>query len=122
MPKTRALIIEENRKILEQLRDSLEVAGFDTEIALSLDLGLEILSSRRIDLIVIDPGPEKPVLNHMLKTVLGLERRCPTICLVPEKLLPEFKKKYGRKVKFFKQEEIDLDPIVAHAKEIIPEE
>jgi DNA-binding response OmpR family regulator len=122
MTVPRVLIVEENQKIMEQLRDSLEAEGFDTEIALSLELGAKILKERRMDLLIIDPGPEKSTLNRTYKKVKEMEVTCPVISLVPEKHLKEYRKKLGRKIKFYPQEALDFDPLVAQARKILGKE
>jgi DNA-binding response OmpR family regulator len=57
----RILLVDRNLKTVEQLRDPLEERAFDVEIALSGEIGLQILEERRIDAILLslDEGPEE---------------------------------------------------------------
>jgi DNA-binding response OmpR family regulator len=49
----RILFVDRDLKTVEQLRDPLEAHGFDVEIALSGEIGLQILEQRRVDVILL---------------------------------------------------------------------
>ncbi len=57
----RILLVDRNLKTVEQLRDPLEERAFDVEIALSGEIGLQILHARRIDAILLslDESPDE---------------------------------------------------------------
>jgi DNA-binding response OmpR family regulator len=49
----RILFVDRDLKTVEQLRDPLEAHGFDVEIALSGEIGLQILEERRVDVVLL---------------------------------------------------------------------
>lgn len=52
--RPRVLFVDDERLVLEGLRDSLRRYPFDIESADSADKGFEILDSRRVDVVVSD--------------------------------------------------------------------
>jgi DNA-binding NtrC family response regulator len=53
-PRARVLFVDDERLVLEGLHDSLRRYAFHIESASSADEGLEILSSKEIDVVVSD--------------------------------------------------------------------
>ena len=54
MQRNRVLIIEQDRRTVDQLQEKLETVGMEAEIALSGDVGLTILREREMDAAVVD--------------------------------------------------------------------
>ena len=54
MESPRVLIIEENRRTVGELHDRLQAKGFEAEVALSGDMGLEIVDERGMDAVIVD--------------------------------------------------------------------
>jgi len=54
MERQRVLIIEENRRTVGALHDILENNGFETEVALSGEMALNIVGEREMDAAVLD--------------------------------------------------------------------
>jgi DNA-binding response OmpR family regulator len=52
----RILLVDRELKTVEQLRDPLERRAFDVEIALSGEIGLQILEERHVDAILLSVG------------------------------------------------------------------
>jgi DNA-binding response OmpR family regulator len=50
---TRILIVEENRQVVDELRDNLELAGFEPEVALNFQVALTILEERKMNLAIL---------------------------------------------------------------------
>lgn len=53
MTTTRILIIEDERQTVDELRDNLELYGYETEVALTVPVGFSIVEQRKMDLAVI---------------------------------------------------------------------
>ncbi len=53
MPSARILIVEDERQLVDTLRDLLEDRGYETEVALNKQVALAILQERNMDLLVI---------------------------------------------------------------------
>lgn len=54
MARARILILEENRQIVDELRDNLELGGFETEVALNSQVAFTILEERKMDLAIVE--------------------------------------------------------------------
>ena len=54
MATGRVLVIAGDRAIIEQLREAIDRAGFDMEIALTPGTGLSILEQRQMDSVILD--------------------------------------------------------------------
>ena len=73
MKRARVLIIQENRRTVGELNSNFEEQGYETEVALSGEIGLEILGEREMDVAVIDhnlSGFEEWELLKVLKDKL----------------------------------------------------
>ncbi|MCP4366265.1 MAG: response regulator [Planctomycetes bacterium] len=57
MPKqmavTRIVIVEDERQTVDELRDHLELYGYETEVALTASVGLGIIEERKMDVAII---------------------------------------------------------------------
>lgn len=53
MTTTRILIIEDERQTVDELRDNLELYGYETEVALTVPVGFSIVEQRKMDLAVV---------------------------------------------------------------------
>ncbi len=57
MPKqmavTRIVIVEDERQTVDELRDHLELYGYETEVALTAPVGLGIIGERKMDVAII---------------------------------------------------------------------
>jgi DNA-binding NtrC family response regulator len=53
MARARILIIEDERQTVDELRDHLELHGFETEVALSGPVGTSVVEERKMDLAII---------------------------------------------------------------------
>lgn len=54
MERSRVLIIDQDRRTVDQLQEKLEQLGMEAEIALTGDVGLTILREREMDAAVLD--------------------------------------------------------------------
>ena len=54
MHRSRVLIIEEDRRTVDQLQEKLEDIGFEAEIALNGRVGLAIVTERKMSAAVLD--------------------------------------------------------------------
>ena len=54
MSAYRILLISQDRWLVDKVRETLEAAGFETEIALSGAVGGAVASERRVDLLLAD--------------------------------------------------------------------
>ena len=57
MPKqmavTRIVIVEDERQTVDELRDHLELYGYETEVALTAPVGISIVEGRKMDIAII---------------------------------------------------------------------
>ena len=53
MTRARILILEEDRQLVDELRDDLDLVGFETEVALSSQVAFTILEERKMDLAIV---------------------------------------------------------------------
>lgn len=58
MSSKRVLVISQDRWLLGRMRDVLDAAGFEAEIALSGAVGANVAIERRVDLLVADEAVE----------------------------------------------------------------
>ncbi len=75
----RVLIIDKNRRIVDQLQDHFERDGFEPEVALSGDVGLSIVSERRMNVAVLDANMGKEDDWNLLR---DLKRKDPSLPVV----------------------------------------
>ncbi|GJQ22640.1 hypothetical protein BIY37_01760 [Candidatus Brocadia sapporoensis] len=73
MPSARILIVEDERQIVDTLRDLFEQNGYETEVALNKQVAVTILQERKMDLAIIStmvqeiPGVE--ILHEVRKII-----------------------------------------------------
>jgi two-component system, response regulator, stage 0 sporulation protein F len=76
MPSARILIVEDERQIVDTLRDLFEQHGYETEVALNKQVALNILQERNMDLLVISTSIQEnqgiEVLQEIKKLNPGL--------------------------------------------------
>lgn len=53
MARARILIVEDERQTVDELRDHLELHGYETEVALTVPISLSIVEERKMDLAVV---------------------------------------------------------------------
>lgn len=73
MQRARVLIIQENRRTVGELNSKFEEQGYETEVALSGEIGLEIIGEREMDIAVVDhnvSGFEEWELLRQLKSMM----------------------------------------------------
>ncbi|QQR65790.1 MAG: response regulator [Candidatus Brocadia sp.] len=73
MPSARILIVEDERQIVDTLRDLFEQNGYETEVALNKQVAVTILQERKMDIAIIStmvqeiPGVE--ILHEVRKII-----------------------------------------------------
>ncbi|HHT9120181.1 MAG TPA: response regulator [Candidatus Hypogeohydataceae bacterium YC41] len=82
MARDRILIIEESRQIVDELRDNLELAGFETEVALNFQVAYAILEERKMNLAIV--GSSFQEINTIRK-LCELDNTLPIIFLSEQK-------------------------------------
>jgi two-component system copper resistance phosphate regulon response regulator CusR len=110
----RILLVDQNLKTVEQLRDPLEERAFDVEIALSSETGLEILQQRRVDAVLmsIDDAQEEDPATF----VRGLRDRFPEVpvVLVSESVdTSELEPALGEALRASHRKPLSLDDLLA---------
>ena len=69
MLRPRVLIIEADRRTVDELQERFERHGYEAEVALSAAVGLDILAERRMDAAVVDAELESkdkwPLLRRL---------------------------------------------------------
>ncbi|MHC4664100.1 MAG: hypothetical protein ACYS8W_20755 [Planctomycetota bacterium] len=122
MSPIRILIVEEDRKIVEQLRDTFEERGSDVEIALSLELGLAILRERRMDLIIINLQTTKEQMRKASTELKNLKLGARILISVPNKHVKDFKKKFpsrSTRLYYYSAETQGIEKLMSEAKKEI---
>jgi len=67
MFRPRVLIIEEDRRTVDELQDRFERGGFEAEVALSGEVGLSIIAERKMNVAVVDAQREEARDWQLLK-------------------------------------------------------
>ena len=122
MSALRILIIEEDRKIVEQLRDTFEDGGSDVEIALTLELGLAILKERRMDLVIINLQTTKEQMRKAATELKKMKIGSRVLISVPNKHVKDFKKKFpsrSTRIYFYSAETQGIEKLMSEAKKEI---
>jgi len=122
IPGLRILIVEEDRKIVEQLRDTFEEEGSDVEIALTLDLGLAILRDRRIDLVIINLQTTKDQIKKACVELGGLNLPARVLISTASKHIKDLKKKFpsrSTRICFYSAETQGLEKLMSETKKEI---
>lgn len=79
MIRPRVLIIEADRRTVDELQERFERHGFEAEVALSLSVGLDILAERKMDAAVVDAELEAKDKWSLLRV---LKEKAPTVPVV----------------------------------------
>ncbi|TET34173.1 MAG: hypothetical protein E3J72_15110 [Planctomycetota bacterium] len=122
MAALRILIVEEDRKIVEQLRDTFEEEGTDIEIALTLELGLTILHDRRMDLVIINLQTTKEKVRKAAVVLKKMKLGSRILISVPNKHVKDFKKKFpsrSTRIYFYSAETQGIEKLMSEAKKEI---
>ncbi len=82
MPRARILILEEDRQIVDELRDNLELAGFETEVALGTQVAFSILDERKMDLVILGASIKEV---EIFKKINDLSPTMPILALSEQK-------------------------------------
>ena len=82
MADSRVLIIEGDRRMVDELQDRLEQRGCEPEIALTREVGLSILGERKMDAAVLDAqiGSEEDPLD-LLRELKETDPSLPVILI-----------------------------------------
>jgi len=115
----RILIIEEDRKIVEQLRDTFEEESTDVEISLTLELGLTILHDRRMDLVIINLQTTKDKMRKAATELKKMKLGSRILVSVPNKHVKDFKKKFpsrSTRIYFYSAETQGIEKLMSEAK------
>ena len=81
MFRPRVLIIEPDRRTVDELQERFEHYGFEAEVALSATVGLNILSERRMDAAVIDAGMDTQEEWGLLKSLKEVDPELPVVMI-----------------------------------------
>ena len=81
MGSKRILVISQDRWLLDRLRDMLDSAGFEAEIALNGAVGASIAVERRVDLLVADEAVEDFQNVRKIKDPAAATYRLPAILI-----------------------------------------
>jgi DNA-binding response OmpR family regulator len=110
----RLLLVDRDLKTVEQLRDPLEARSFDVEIALSGEIGLQILEQRRIDAVLLSVAEDQEEDPRVF--VVGLRERFPDVpvVLVTEgEDVPDLAPEIGAALRASHRKPLSLDGLLA---------
>lgn len=79
MPSARILIVEDERQIVDTLRDLFEQHGYETEVALNKQVALNILQERNMDLLVISTSIQE---NQGIEVLQEIKKLNPGILVI----------------------------------------
>ena len=79
MVRDRVLIIEEDRRTVDQLQEHLEVMGYEAEVALSGRIGLAIVTERKMSAAVLDANVDGGEAWDILRAI---KRKDPDLLVV----------------------------------------
>ena len=110
----RILLVDRNLKTVEQLRDPLEARAFDVEIALSGEIGLQILHARRIDAILLslDESPEEDP-SVFVDGFVAHDVEIPVILVTENVDTSEFESALGRSLRAIHRKPLSLDELLS---------
>ena len=75
----RVLIIESDRRTVDELQERFERYGIEAEVALSASVGLDILSERQMDAAIVDAELEE---HEKWPLLTSLRQKAPTVPVV----------------------------------------
>ena len=110
----RILLVDRNLKTVEQLRDPLEERAFDVEIALSGEIGLQVLEERRVDAILlsIDEAMEEDPAAFA-RVLAGIEPPIPVILVVEAVDTSGHEPQFGDALRAIHRKPLSLDGLLA---------
>ncbi|MFQ5863571.1 MAG: response regulator [Candidatus Brocadiales bacterium] len=77
MARARVLIVEDERQTVDELRDHLELHGYETEVALTVPVSVSIVEERMMDLAIIGEDVHEvsglDILNKLKELAPGLK-------------------------------------------------
>ncbi|MDO8137694.1 MAG: response regulator [Candidatus Brocadiales bacterium] len=85
MARARILIIEDERQTVDELRDHLELHGFETEVALSGPVGTSVVEERKMDLAIIGTKVQDMEGLELLRRLKGLDPGLKAIIITDQK-------------------------------------
>ena len=86
MFRPRVLIIETDRRTVDELQERFERHGFEAEVALSASVGLTILGERQMDAAVLDARLEQNGEWELLRSVKEIAPGLPVVMINGDKL------------------------------------
>lgn len=86
MPSARILIVEDERQIVDELRDLFEQYGYETEVALNKQVALTILQERSMDIAIISTMVQTVPGTEILYELRKLNAKLPVIMISNQKL------------------------------------
>lgn len=86
MVRARVLIIEADRRTVDELQERFERHGFEAEVALTTAVGLSILSERRMDAAVLDAQMDAHEDWKVLKSIRAKDPKLPIVMINGAKL------------------------------------
>ncbi len=89
MSMKRILVISQDRWLLDRLRDVLDNAGFEAEIALNGAVGATIAVERRVDLMVADEAVEDFQNVRKIKDPAASTYRLPAVLIKADGDVPK---------------------------------
>ncbi len=115
----RILLVDRNLKTVEQLRDPLEERAFDVEIALSGEIGLQILGARRIDAILLslDESPDEDP-SVFLDGLSAHDAEIPVILVTEGVDTSEIEPALGASLRAIHRKPLSLDDLLADIERI----
>ena len=85
MPSARILIVEEERQIVDTLRDMFEQHGYETEVALNKQVALTILQERSMDIAIVSTSVQDSSGGDILHEIRKLNAKMPIVMISEQK-------------------------------------
>ena len=85
MPSARILIVEDERQIVDTLRDLFEHHGYETEVALNKQVALTILQERCMDIAIVSTSVQDSSGGDILHEIRKLNANMPIIMISEQK-------------------------------------
>lgn len=86
MPAARILIVEDERQTVDELRDLFEQHGYETEVALSKQVAINILNERNMDIAIINTKVQDISGIEILRDLKKINPNLPVIMISSQKL------------------------------------
>lgn len=85
MPSSRIMIVEDERQTVDTLRDLFEQYGYETEVALSRNVALNILQERKMDIVIISETVQDIPGREILYDIRKTNKNLPIIMICEQK-------------------------------------